>query len=219
MQIVSLTLIAPGSVLTFPPNIRPDQSRLPRPTSAAAGHGAGLQAARPQAPGVTLLPTSCGATRWSPGPRTGTCLRGWMKPACPEIQAFLTRYRGTYQEDRLRAELVVAQLGAQPGLGGLQPRVPAVPHERRQVGALLRAAGRASGERHRHHTRRSKIPGSNLKDADEGCSSAAEQLVNDHSARTLHRVAAGPLRDGERPPACGHPSGGNTQPQTRQNRQ
>jgi soluble lytic murein transglycosylase len=46
-----------------------------------------------------------------------------------EIQDFLTRYSGTYQEDRLRADWLL-QLGRNRDWTGIQSRVPAVPHER-----------------------------------------------------------------------------------------
>ena len=65
--------------------------------------------------------------RWNPGPLTGSSRRAWRKPAPQEVQDFLARYAGTYQEDRLRNDwlLLLGQRRDWDGFAALAPRTTA----------------------------------------------------------------------------------------------
>ena len=61
-----------------------------------------------------------------------------------ELDAFYARWPGTYVEDRLRNDWLL-ELGRRRDWAQLPRRVPALSHERRPRGQLLRAAHRAPG--------------------------------------------------------------------------
>lgn len=97
-----------------------------------------------------------------------------------EIQDFMTRYAGSYQEDRLRTNWLL-QLGRNRDWASFNREYPkyrmnddrsvrcyALLAEHLSTGADVNAAVAETWL--------------SLKDADEACASAAEQLINDHSA-------------------------------------
>ena len=96
-----------------------------------------------------------------------------------EVQDFFTRYSGTYQEDRLRAEWLL-QLGRNRDWGAFNREYPkyrmADDKSVRCYGLLAdHLASAADVNREVLQTWFS------LKEADDGCAAAAEQLVRDHS--------------------------------------
>ena len=96
-----------------------------------------------------------------------------------EIQDFLARYSGTYQEDRLRAEWLL-QLGHNRDWAAFNREFPKY---RMSDDKSLRCYGLltdhlASGAEVNAAVMQTWL---SLKDADEGCAAAAEQLVKDHS--------------------------------------
>jgi soluble lytic murein transglycosylase len=96
-----------------------------------------------------------------------------------EIQAFLTEYSGTYQEDRLRAEWLL-QLGRNRDWVGFNREFPLyrMGDDRSVRCYALLANHLATGV---DNTPQVKELWLGLKEADDGCASAAEQLVKDHT--------------------------------------
>jgi soluble lytic murein transglycosylase len=96
-----------------------------------------------------------------------------------EIQDFLTRYSGTYQEDKLRA-MWLLQLGKNRDWAAFNREYPLYRmNDDRSVRCYaLLADHLANGQ---DNTEQVKSVWLSLKDADEGCASAAEQLVQDHT--------------------------------------
>lgn len=96
-----------------------------------------------------------------------------------DIQDFFSRYAGTYQEDRLRAEWL-AQLGRNRDWATFNREYPKY---RMNDDKSLRCYGLLAD----HLATASNVNAPvmqtwlTLKDADEGCAAAAEQLVKDHS--------------------------------------
>ena len=96
-----------------------------------------------------------------------------------ELQDFFTRFSGSYQEDRLRADLLM-QLGRNRDWAGFNreyPKYRMLDDKSLRCYALLtdHLASAADVNAAVMQTWLS------LKDADEGCAAAAEQLVKDHS--------------------------------------
>lgn len=101
-----------------------------------------------------------------------------------EIQDFLTRYSGTYQEDRLRANWLL-QLGKNRDWVAFNREYPLYRmNDDRSVRCYALLADHLSSGV--DNTAQVKEDWLNLKDADEGCASAAEQLVKDHT--TSHQM-------------------------------
>jgi soluble lytic murein transglycosylase len=96
-----------------------------------------------------------------------------------EIQDFFARYSGTYQEDRLRTQWLL-QLGKSRDWAAFNREYPLYRmNDDRSVRCYaLLAEHLASGQ---DNTEQVKDAWLNLKDADDGCASAAEQLVKDHT--------------------------------------
>ena len=96
-----------------------------------------------------------------------------------EIQDFLTRFAGTYQEDRLRAEWL-AQLGKARDWAAFNREYPKyrMNDERSVRCYALLAEHLSSGTDINAPLQALWLP---LKEADEGCASAAEQVLKDHS--------------------------------------
>ncbi|MFZ3129000.1 MAG: lytic transglycosylase domain-containing protein, partial [Rhodoferax sp.] len=96
-----------------------------------------------------------------------------------EIQDFFTRYRGTYQEDRLRTEWLL-QLGKNRDWVSFNREYPLYRmNDNRSVQCYaLLAEHLSSGVDNTAQVKDAWLP---LKDADEGCASAAEQLLKDHT--------------------------------------
>jgi len=96
-----------------------------------------------------------------------------------EIQEFFTRFSGSYQEDRLRTELLL-QLGRNRDWVGFNREYPLYRmNDDKSVRCYaLLAEHLASGI---DNTAQVKDVWLAMKDADEGCASAAEQLVKDHT--------------------------------------
>ncbi|MEN9436525.1 MAG: hypothetical protein RIR09_1180 [Pseudomonadota bacterium] len=96
-----------------------------------------------------------------------------------EIQDFFTRYSGTYQEDRLRTQWL-QQLGKRRDWAIFNREYPLYRmNDDRSVRCYaLLAAHLASGQ---DNTEQVKEQWLSQKDADEGCASAAAQLVQDHT--------------------------------------
>ena len=96
-----------------------------------------------------------------------------------EVPDFFTRYSGTYQEDRLRAEWLL-QLGRNRDWTAFNREYPKY---RMADDKSLRCYGLLT----EHLTNATDVNAAvmqtwlSLKDADEGCAAAAEQLVKDHS--------------------------------------
>jgi soluble lytic murein transglycosylase len=99
-----------------------------------------------------------------------------------EIQDFLTRYSGTYQEDRLRTEWLL-QLGRSRDWTTFNREYPLYRmNDDRSVRCYaLLAEHLSSGV---DNTAQVKDLWLGLKEADEGCSAAAEQLRKDHTTST-----------------------------------
>ncbi|MEI8158969.1 MAG: transglycosylase SLT domain-containing protein [Burkholderiales bacterium] len=99
-----------------------------------------------------------------------------------EIQEFLTRYSGTYQEDRLRTEWLL-QLGRNRDWVAFSREFPLYRmNDDRSVRCYaLLAEHLSSGV---DNTAQVKDLWLGLKEADEGCSAAAEQLRQDHTTST-----------------------------------
>ena len=96
-----------------------------------------------------------------------------------EVQDFFTRYSGTYQEDKLRTEWLL-QLGRNRDWGAFNREYPKY---RMQDDKSLRCYGMlaehlANDANVNATVVQTWLP---LKEADEGCFAAAEQLVKDHS--------------------------------------
>ena len=128
-----------------------------------------LTALLPQARGHLLEPW---AAYWDLSARLDT--------ASPtEVQDFFTRYSGTYQEDRLRAELLL-QLGRNRDWVAFNREYPLYRmNDDKSVRCYaLLAEHLSSGV---DNTAQVKDVWLGLKDADEGCAAAAEQLVKDHT--------------------------------------
>lgn len=100
----------------------------------------------------------------------------------PEIQAFLTRYRGTYQEDRLRAEWLL-KLGRNRDWVAFNREYPLYRmNDDKSVRCYALLADHLASATDIHTQLRDTWLA--LRDADEACSSAAEQVLNDHSETT-----------------------------------
>jgi soluble lytic murein transglycosylase len=99
-----------------------------------------------------------------------------------EIQDFLTRYSGTYQEDRLRADWLL-QLGRNRDWVAFNREFPLYRmNDDRSVRCYaLLAEHLSSGV---DNTAQVKDLWLGLKEADEGCAAAAEQLRKDHTTST-----------------------------------
>ena len=99
-----------------------------------------------------------------------------------EIQEFLTRFSGTYQEDRLRTEWLL-QLGRNREWVAFNREFPLYRmNDDRSVRCYaLLAEHLSSGV---DNTAQVKDLWLGLKEADEGCSAAAEQLRKDHTTST-----------------------------------
>ena len=98
-----------------------------------------------------------------------------------EIQDFMNRYSGTYQEDRLRADWLL-QLGKRRDWQAFNREYPKYRmNDDKSVRCYALLAEHLSGgtdvNKAVYDTWLSQ------KDADEGCAAAAEQLVKDHSTR------------------------------------
>jgi soluble lytic murein transglycosylase len=96
-----------------------------------------------------------------------------------EVQDFFTRYSGSYQEDKLRTEWLL-QLGRNRDWGAFNREYPKY---RMQDDKSVRCYGLLT-EHLAHATDVNAAVLQNwfsLKEADEGCAAAAEQLVKDHS--------------------------------------
>jgi soluble lytic murein transglycosylase len=98
-----------------------------------------------------------------------------------EIQEFLTRYSGSYQEDRLRAEWLL-QLGKRRDWQAFNREFPKYRmNDDKSVRCYALLAD--------HLSSGADVSAAvydtwlSLKDADEGCAAAAEQLVKDHSTQ------------------------------------
>ncbi len=106
-----------------------------------------------------------------------------------EIQAFFARYIGTYQEDRLRAEWLL-QLGRNRDWTTFNREYPLYRmNDDRSVRCYaLLADHLANGTNIRDALRDNWL---GLRDADDACASAAEQVLKDHSesAQTLWQRA------------------------------
>ena len=100
----------------------------------------------------------------------------------PEIQAFLARYSGTYQEDRLRAEWLL-QLGRNRDWVAFNREYPLYRmNDDKSVRCYaLLADHLASGADIHTQLQDTWLT---LREADEACSSAAEQVLKDHSEKT-----------------------------------
>jgi soluble lytic murein transglycosylase len=96
-----------------------------------------------------------------------------------EVQDFFARYRGTYQEDRLRTEWLL-QLGKNRDWTSFNREYPLYRmNDNRSVQCYaLLAEHLSSGVDNTAQVKDAWLP---LKDADEGCASAAEQLLKDHT--------------------------------------
>ena len=181
--LVSLTSIALVGVLTFSPSLsakaqNTDTTRL----DEAVLDMAQASKVRDRKRMAQLLPSLRGhllepwAAYWE--------LSNRLDEASPtEIQDFLTRFAGTYQEDRLRANWL-AQLGRNRDWISFNREYP---HYRMNDDRSLRcyallAEHLSSGA---DNTAQVKDVWLNLKEADDGCASAAEQLVKDHTTAHL----------------------------------
>ena len=99
-----------------------------------------------------------------------------------EIQEFLTRYSGTYQEDRLRTEWLL-QLGRNRDWVAFNREFPLYRmNDDRSVRCYALLAEHLSSGM--DNTAQVKDLWLGLKEADEGCSAAAEQLRQDHTTST-----------------------------------
>src|SRR3990167_6381932 len=96
-----------------------------------------------------------------------------------EIQEFFTRFNGSYQEDRLRAELLL-QMGRNRDWIGFNREYPLYRmNDDKSVRCYaLLAEHLSSGV---DNTTQVRDVWLGMKDADEGCAAAAEQLVKDHT--------------------------------------
>jgi soluble lytic murein transglycosylase len=97
----------------------------------------------------------------------------------PEINEFMTRFAGSYQEDRLRNEWLL-QLGRNRDWTSFNREYPKYRmNDDRSVRCYaLLADHLSSGANVNAQVQETWL---SLKDAEEGCASAAEQLVKDHS--------------------------------------
>jgi len=96
-----------------------------------------------------------------------------------EIQAFFTRYSGSYQEDRLRTELLLHLGRLRDWVGFNREYLLYRMNDDKSVRCYaLLAEHLASGI---DNTAQVKDVWLTMKDADESCASAAEQLVKDHT--------------------------------------
>lgn len=96
-----------------------------------------------------------------------------------EIQEFMTRYSGSYQEDRLRATWLL-QLGRNRDWVTFNREFPLYRmNDDRSVRCYALLADHLSSGI--DNTAQVKETWLGLKEADEGCASAAEQLIKDHS--------------------------------------
>ncbi|MDO8285981.1 MAG: transglycosylase SLT domain-containing protein [Rhodoferax sp.] len=113
-----------------------------------------------------------------------------------EIQEFFTRFNGSYQEDRLRAELLL-KMGRDRDWVGFNREYPLYRmNDDKSVRCYaLLAEHLASGI---DNTAQVKDVWLGVKEADEGCASAAEQLLKDHttsSAMVWQRARLGMEND------------------------
>jgi soluble lytic murein transglycosylase len=98
-----------------------------------------------------------------------------------EIQDFMTRFRGSYQEDRLRAEWLL-QLGRNRDWVAFNREYPLYRmNDDRSVRCYALLADHLSSGV--DNTAQVKDLWLGLKEADEGCAAAAEQLRKDHTTR------------------------------------
>jgi len=100
-----------------------------------------------------------------------------------DVQDFLSRYSGTYQEDRLRAEWLL-QLGRNRDWSAFNREYPRyrMGDDRSVRCYALLAEHLATGLDNTAQVKETWLP---VKEADEGCAAAAEQLVKDHTTSAL----------------------------------
>ncbi len=132
-----------------------------------------LAALLPQARGHMLEPW---AAYWALSARLD-------EASATDIQDFLSRYSGTYQEDRLRAEWLL-QLGRNRDWSAFNREYPRyrMGDDRSVRCYALLAEHLASGQDNTAQVKDTWLP---VKEADEGCAAAAEQLVKDHTTSSL----------------------------------
>ena len=178
-----LTPLALVAALVFAPasTTRAQTRDLPRDTTAADAtliEMAQAYKVRDRKRLTTLLPQARGhalepwAAYWE--------LSARLDQASPaELQAYFSRTSGTYQEDKLRNELLL-QLGRNRDWVGFNREYPLFRmNDDRSVKCYgLLAEHLASGT---DNTAQVKEVWLGLKDADEGCAAAAEQLLKDHT--------------------------------------
>ncbi len=181
--LVSLTSIALVGVLTFSPSLsakaqttdttRLDEAVLDMAQAAKIRDRKRMAQLLPALRGHPLEPW---AAYWE--------LSNRLDEAGPtEIQEFLTRFAGTYQEDRLRANWL-EQLGRNREWAAFNREYPLyrMNDDRSLRCYALLAEHLSSGSDNTAQVKDAWLP---LKEADEGCASAAEQLVKDHTSAHL----------------------------------
>ncbi len=156
------------------PNARADQVLLDMGQAFDRGDRARLQALLPQARGHVLEPW---AAYWE--------LRNRLSDATPaEMQAFFTRWAGTYQEDRLRNDWMLL-LGQRRDWTLFSAELPLFRmNDDREIRcyAILVEHLKAPGETPARLVEEVRRLWHAQRDADDGCKTAADRL---HSARLL----------------------------------
>ena len=163
--------------------------------AAQRGDKAALSALLPQAIGNPLEPW---AAYWE--------LKARLPDAAPqEVQAFIARYAGTYQEDRMRNDWLLLS-GQRRDWDNFSAAAAGLPHERRPAGALLCDPGRLAAHRQRRPRPRPTRCERNWlaqRDLDDGCLTAADRMIGAGLMSAQRRLAQGPAVDRGQPAAGG----------------
>jgi soluble lytic murein transglycosylase len=174
--LTSITLVSALMSFTIPPayaqvrdNTRADDTVLEMAQAYKQRDRKRLTALLPQVRGHLLEPW---AAYWDLSARLD-------EASVQEIQDFVTRYSGSYQEDKLRSEWLM-QLGRNRDWVSFNREYPLYRmNDDRSVRCYaLLAEHLSSGVDNTAQVREAWLP---LKEADDGCASAAEQLVKDHT--------------------------------------
>ncbi|WP_093381109.1 lytic transglycosylase domain-containing protein [Variovorax sp. OV329] len=166
-RLLSLVLLAAMSQAASAQGSGSDDVLLQMKQAFQRGDKARLSALLPQARGHALEPW---AAYWE--------LKARLNEASPlEVQDFLARYAGTYQEDRLRNDWLLF-LGKQRDWDGFMALHPAYRMgDDREVRCYAVLAGARQNGISKEQAREVRRDWLAQRDADDGCLSAAERLI------------------------------------------
>ncbi|MCK7495608.1 MAG: hypothetical protein MZW92_34815 [Comamonadaceae bacterium] len=165
---------------------RPDRRRSASRRARAPPQAGDARAARRAAHRGAVRRASAGAV----GRLLGARQPAAAGAAADELEAFYARWSGSYVEDRLRNDWLL-ELGKRRDWANFAPRLPALSHERRPRGHLLRAARRSTWPARTCATPALRAPGSR-----SATPTTAAQLLAAHAGR--RRRASAPTTSGSK---------------------